>query len=69
MQAAIDKLKRHRERAIKQGSTPAAYAEQVGISPQRIGRLISGKESATPTLAEAVKLHQVCKIKPDLWLG
>lgn len=69
MQAAVQKLTKHRERAIKQGATPASYAQQVGLSPQRIGRLISGKESAVPTLAEAIQLHRVCKIKPDLWLS
>lgn len=68
MTQAIEKLRRHREKAIKKGTTAAQYAADVGLSAQRIGRLLKTDKPATPTLAEAVQLHKVCKIKPALWL-
>jgi plasmid maintenance system antidote protein VapI len=68
MKEAREKLQKHRDKALKQGVSPAAYAQDIGISAQRIGRLLSENNSAPPTLAEAVALQRNCKIKPDLWI-
>lgn len=68
MQAARQKLASHRERALKKGVTVKEYAATLGLSPQRIGRLISQESPAIPTLDEALKMHKACRIKPELWL-
>ena len=60
------KLAAHRERALKK-MPPSQYAIFLGISPQRIGMILSHK-APIPTLPEALKLQDRAKIAPKAWI-
>jgi hypothetical protein len=60
------KLAAHRERALKK-MPPSKYAVSLGISPQRIGMILSDK-APMPTLPEALKLQDKAKISPKAWI-
>lgn len=67
MNAAQQKLARHRERRLKGGHGAAAYSKELGIAPQRIARLLQ-EGAQPPTLREAITIQRFAKIKPQDWL-
>lgn len=67
---AAEKLTRHRDKALKgskaaPAATKAGFAESIAMAPQRLATLLKG---GTPTLAEALEMKRVLRIKPEEWL-
>lgn len=67
MDIARQKLEKHRDKAIGKGQSASEYAATLGLSPQRIAKLIAGKTE--PTLREAYAIKDAVRINPALWLN
>lgn len=67
MQAAKEKLRMHRAKLLKRGVSPAEYARTLGISAQRLSRIMSAN-AVEPTVSEAFRLQAAAKIAPKAWL-
>lgn len=64
------KLCKHRDTAImRKGVSPSEYASNIGLSPQRIAGICSGRVGASAiTVEEADKLLKSAKIRMSDWL-
>lgn len=68
MEAAKTKLRSHREKALKNGTSASEYVELIGMSPQRLSRLMKPENGVEPTVSEAFLLQDRAKIPPKMWL-
>lgn len=64
---AQQKLIKHRQNALRKGIGPVEYAQSLGVSFQRIGRLVK-PGAKLPTLQEACSIGKATKIGPFAWL-
>lgn len=69
METAKTKLRAHRDKAIKQGTSASDYVKSIGLSPQRLHRLMKAENGVEPTVSEAFLLQSAAKIPPKLWLS
>lgn len=66
MDIARQKLEKHRNKALNNGTSASEYAAVIGVSPQRLAKIIAG--TTEPTLREALALQSTAKIKPASWI-
>lgn len=66
MDTARQRLEKHRSKAIGKGTAASDYAAGLGVSPQRLAKIIAG--TTEPTLREALALQATVKIKPASWI-
>lgn len=50
-------------------STAAQFAEQIGVSPSYLSRLIAGEREADATLLGKIERVSGGQVRPDMWVA